>query len=83
MDRLEFVQNQLNFLTEDIKDKIKAITEEMADKVTCKFHQYQHRQSPCKAGQGFSLFLGTDRKLTMVLTKKCSYFAVVNKVKIK
>lgn len=40
MDRLEFVRNQLNFLTEDIKDKIKAITEEMADKVTCKFHQY-------------------------------------------
>ncbi|XP_059358237.1 mitofusin-1 isoform X2 [Carassius carassius] len=34
MDRLEFVQNQLNFLTEDIKDKIKAITEEMADKVS-------------------------------------------------
>ncbi|XP_016104755.1 mitofusin-1 isoform X2 [Sinocyclocheilus grahami] len=32
MDRLEFVRNQLNFLTEDIKDKIKAITEEMADK---------------------------------------------------
>uniref|UniRef100_A0A672PX61 Mitofusin-1-like n=2 Tax=Sinocyclocheilus grahami TaxID=75366 RepID=A0A672PX61_SINGR len=34
MDRLEFVRNQLNFLTEDIKDKIKAITEEMADKVS-------------------------------------------------
>ncbi|XP_052405197.1 mitofusin-1 isoform X1 [Carassius gibelio] len=34
MDRLEFVQNQLDFLTEDIKDKIKAITEEMADKVS-------------------------------------------------
>ncbi|XP_073705019.1 mitofusin-1 isoform X1 [Garra rufa] len=34
MDRLEFVQNQLNFLTEDIKDKIKAITDEVADKVS-------------------------------------------------
>ncbi len=56
MDRLEFVRNQLNFLTEDIKDKIKAITKEMADKVTCKFHQYQHRRSACKAGQGLVFF---------------------------
>jgi len=35
MDRLEFVRNQLNFLTEDIKDKIKAIADEVAAKVTC------------------------------------------------
>ncbi|XP_051554371.1 mitofusin-1-like [Myxocyprinus asiaticus] len=34
MDRLEFVQNQLNFLTEDIKDKIKAITDDVAAKVS-------------------------------------------------
>ncbi|XP_050987145.1 mitofusin-1 [Labeo rohita] len=34
MDRLEFVRNQLNFLTEDIKDKIKAITDKVADKVS-------------------------------------------------
>ncbi|XP_051771534.1 mitofusin-1 [Ctenopharyngodon idella] len=34
MDRLEFVRNQLNFLTEDIKDKIKAITDEVAAKVS-------------------------------------------------
>ncbi|RXN23342.1 mitofusin-1 isoform X1 [Labeo rohita] len=34
MDRLEFVRNQLNFLTEDIKDKIKAITDKVADKLS-------------------------------------------------
>ncbi|KAG1937844.1 mitofusin-1 isoform X2 [Pimephales promelas] len=34
MDRLEFVRNQLNFLTEDIKDKIKAIADEVAAKVS-------------------------------------------------
>lgn len=26
MDRLEFVRNQLNFLTKNVKDKIKAVT---------------------------------------------------------
>lgn len=34
MDRLEFVRNQLNFLTENVKDKIKAITDEVAARVT-------------------------------------------------
>uniref|UniRef100_A0A9J8CEN4 Dynamin-type G domain-containing protein n=1 Tax=Cyprinus carpio carpio TaxID=630221 RepID=A0A9J8CEN4_CYPCA len=32
MDRLEFVRNQLNFLTENIKEKIKTITDKVADK---------------------------------------------------
>lgn len=33
MDRLEFVKNQLNLLIEDIKIKIKAISENVAAKV--------------------------------------------------
>lgn len=33
MDRLEFVRNQLNLLIEDIKIKIKAISENVATKV--------------------------------------------------
>lgn len=33
MDRLEFVKNQLSLLIEDIKMKIKAITEEVESKV--------------------------------------------------
>lgn len=57
MDRLEFVRNQLNFLTENIKEKIKAITDKVADKVTCKFCQYQHRWSVCKAVKGLGVLL--------------------------
>ncbi|XP_063074908.1 mitofusin-1 [Engraulis encrasicolus] len=34
MDRLEFVRDQLNVLTEDVKEKIKATTDEVAAKVT-------------------------------------------------
>lgn len=34
MDRLEFVKNQLNLLIADIKVKIKAISEDVASKVT-------------------------------------------------
>ncbi|XP_069053650.1 mitofusin-1b isoform X2 [Lepisosteus oculatus] len=34
VDRLEFVRNQLNLLTEDIKKKIKAVTEEVEAKVS-------------------------------------------------
>ncbi|XP_048099169.1 mitofusin-1 isoform X1 [Alosa alosa] len=34
MDRLEFVRNQLNVLTEDVKEKIKATADEVAAKVT-------------------------------------------------
>lgn len=34
MDRLEFVRNQLKLLMADIKIKIKAISEEVASKVT-------------------------------------------------
>lgn len=34
MDRLEFVKNQLNLLIEEIKKKIKAISEEVESKVT-------------------------------------------------
>ncbi|XP_034990044.1 mitofusin-1 [Zootoca vivipara] len=33
-DRLEFVRNQLNLLTDDIKKKIKGVTEEVANKVS-------------------------------------------------
>ncbi|KAJ7324751.1 hypothetical protein JRQ81_017771 [Phrynocephalus forsythii] len=33
-DRLEFVRNQLNLLTDEIKKKIKEVTEEVADKVS-------------------------------------------------
>ena len=33
MDRLEFVRNQLNVLTEDVKEKIKATADEVAAKV--------------------------------------------------
>ena len=33
MDRLEFVKNQLNLLIDDIKKKIKAISENVATKV--------------------------------------------------
>ncbi len=32
-DRLEFVKNQLNLLIDDIKKKIKAISEDVASKV--------------------------------------------------
>lgn len=35
-DRLEFVRNQLNLLTDDIKKKIKTVTEEVANKVSCR-----------------------------------------------
>ncbi|KAJ8278330.1 hypothetical protein GJAV_G00086450 [Gymnothorax javanicus] len=34
MDRLEFVRNQLNLLTEDIKKRIKAVTEQVEEKVS-------------------------------------------------
>ncbi|KAI2658945.1 Mitofusin-1 [Labeo rohita] len=34
IDRLDFVRNQLNLLTQDIKKKIEAITEEVKDKVS-------------------------------------------------
>ncbi|XP_064195171.1 mitofusin-1b isoform X1 [Anguilla rostrata] len=34
MDRLDFIRNQLNLLTEDIKRRIKAVTEEVAAKVS-------------------------------------------------
>lgn len=33
-DRLEFVRNQLNLLTDDVKKKIKEVTEEVANKVS-------------------------------------------------
>ncbi|KAG9278794.1 mitofusin-1 [Astyanax mexicanus] len=33
MDRLDFVRNQINFLTEETKDKIKVITDDIAAKV--------------------------------------------------
>lgn len=33
MDRLEFVKNQLNLLIDDIKKKIKSISEDVASKV--------------------------------------------------
>lgn len=33
MDRLEFVKNQLNLLIDDIKKKIKAISEDVESKV--------------------------------------------------
>ena len=33
MDRLEFVRNQLNFLTEETKDKIKVIADDVSSKV--------------------------------------------------
>ncbi|KAJ8418928.1 hypothetical protein AAFF_G00004270 [Aldrovandia affinis] len=33
-DRLEFVRNQINLLTEDIKKRIKTVTEEVAEKVS-------------------------------------------------
>lgn len=33
MDRLEFVRNQLNLLIEDIKKKIKMVSEQVANKV--------------------------------------------------
>lgn len=33
MDRLEFVRNQLNLLIDDIKKKIKSISEDVASKV--------------------------------------------------
>ena len=33
MDRLDFVKNQLNLLIEDIKKKIKAISEDVESKV--------------------------------------------------
>lgn len=36
MDRLEFVRNQLKLLMADIKIKIKAISEDVASKVTMK-----------------------------------------------
>lgn len=35
-DRLEFVRNQLNLLTDEIKKKIKEVTEEVAEKVSCR-----------------------------------------------
>uniref|UniRef100_A0A3Q3GQD8 Mitofusin 1b n=1 Tax=Labrus bergylta TaxID=56723 RepID=A0A3Q3GQD8_9LABR len=35
MDRLEFVKNQLNLLINDIKKKIKAISEDVESKVSC------------------------------------------------
>lgn len=34
MDRLEFVKNQLNLLVDEIKKKIKAISEDVESKVT-------------------------------------------------
>lgn len=34
MDRLEFVKNQLNLLIDEIKKKIKAISEDVESKVT-------------------------------------------------
>lgn len=33
-DRLDFVRNQLNILTEDTKEKIKRVTEEVENKVS-------------------------------------------------
>lgn len=33
-DRLEFVRNQLNLLTEEIKKQIKEVTEEVANKAS-------------------------------------------------
>lgn len=33
-DRLDFVRNQLNVLTEDTKEKIKRVTEEVENKVS-------------------------------------------------
>lgn len=33
-DRLDFVRNQLNILTEDTKEKIKRVTEEVESKVS-------------------------------------------------
>lgn len=38
MDRLEFVKNQLNLLIEDIKIKIKAISENVATKVVVQLY---------------------------------------------
>lgn len=32
-DRLDFVRNQLNLLTDEVKKKIKDVTEEVANKV--------------------------------------------------
>lgn len=34
IDRLDFIRNQMNLLTLDVKKKIKEVTEEVANKVT-------------------------------------------------
>lgn len=33
IDRLDFIRNQMNLLTLDVKKKIRAVTEEVANKV--------------------------------------------------
>ncbi|XP_016073552.1 PREDICTED: mitofusin-1 isoform X1 [Miniopterus natalensis] len=35
IDRLDFIRNQMNLLTMDVKKKIKEVTEEVANKVSC------------------------------------------------
>ncbi|XP_027441708.1 mitofusin-1 isoform X2 [Zalophus californianus] len=35
IDRLDFIRNQMNLLTLDVKKKIRAVTEEVANKVSC------------------------------------------------
>lgn len=57
-DRLDFVRNQLNILTEDTKEKIKRVTEEVENKVS-KGNMKNHPDSSVVSSAGQLLYVPT------------------------
>uniref|UniRef100_A0A8C1A607 Dynamin-type G domain-containing protein n=1 Tax=Cyprinus carpio carpio TaxID=630221 RepID=A0A8C1A607_CYPCA len=73
MDRLEFVRNQLNFLTENIKEKIKTITDKVADKVTCNAMAEEIRCLSVLVDEFCSDFSPAPNALALYKTKLMAY----------
>lgn len=47
IDRLDFIRNQMNLLTLDVKKKIKEVTKEVANKVTASVVMVSGSSSMC------------------------------------
>nr|XP_021322383.1 mitofusin-1-like isoform X2 [Danio rerio] len=72
MDRLEFVRNQLNFITEDIKDKIKVVSDEVAAKVSSALEE-EMRCLSVLVDEFCSEFIPAPNALALYKTKLVSY----------
>uniref|UniRef100_A0A3B4AGI8 Dynamin-type G domain-containing protein n=1 Tax=Periophthalmus magnuspinnatus TaxID=409849 RepID=A0A3B4AGI8_9GOBI len=71
MDRLDFVKNQLNLLIDDIKKKIKAISEDVESKVQ-QYHTFCKFMSLCQFAHHFELLTHVEEGMGKNLAFRCS-----------